>query len=205
MYGVCGSSLQLLWKNICWTLEGDPRTYVGHWKGIPEHVGHWKGIPEHMLDTGRGSQFMQQKSLYLTRSITQCCALNMAWTTNLFMPQTTGSGMSTIWQNALLVFWQWLLHQYAILTTLLVTDMCNFTRVIIMNFYNLAYVGNHIPHMIGPGHYQHRFSTNVWIGIIRKHPIGPHKLPAEFSGAWYLWFLCRHLPLLLEDLSLCTW
>lgn len=45
--------------------------------------------------------------------------------------------------------------------------------------------------------------SEMWAGIV-DHLIGPRILPAKLTGPWYLRFLRRHLPQLLEDASLPT-
>jgi hypothetical protein len=50
--------------------------------------------------------------------------------------------------------------------------------------------------------FQHRFSINVWAGIVGERLIGPHLPPNRLQGPSYLRFLRRHLPILLEDIPL---
>jgi hypothetical protein len=56
--------------------------------------------------------------------------------------------------------------------------------------------------VIHQGRFQHRFSINVWAGIIGTHLIGPFLLPARLTGENYLNFLNVDLPGLLEEIPL---
>jgi hypothetical protein len=53
--------------------------------------------------------------------------------------------------------------------------------------------------------FQHRFSANVWCGIIYDEVIGPVILETRLTGQTYLEFLRSTLPGLLEDVPLATW
>ena len=50
--------------------------------------------------------------------------------------------------------------------------------------------------------HQHRFSINVWAGIIANHIIGPYLLPNRLTGEIYLTFLRDMLPTLLDAVPL---
>uniref|UniRef100_V5GU21 Transposable element Tc3 transposase n=1 Tax=Anoplophora glabripennis TaxID=217634 RepID=V5GU21_ANOGL len=50
--------------------------------------------------------------------------------------------------------------------------------------------------------FQHRFSVNVWAGIVNGILIGPHILPDRLTGEEYLNFLQNHLPNLLEEVPI---
>ena len=52
--------------------------------------------------------------------------------------------------------------------------------------------------------FQHRFSINVWCGIIGGYMIGPHIFEDRLNGDVYAKFLIDHLPSLLEDVPLAT-
>lgn len=49
---------------------------------------------------------------------------------------------------------------------------------------------------------QHRWSINVWGGIIGTHVIGPHFFKGNLNRETYLPFLRNELPNLLEDVNL---
>lgn len=105
-------------------------------------------------------------------------------------------------------FCRWLLQQVAqnrrFHTTILMTDECCFTRGGILNFHNTHAWADQNPHMIREQNFQHRFSINVWAGIVGDNLIGPYVLPARLNGETYLNFLRANLPELLEDVDLQT-
>lgn len=49
---------------------------------------------------------------------------------------------------------------------------------------------------------QHRFSVNVWAGIVGQHLIGPYFFEGILTGAVYLRFLQTELETLLENVPL---
>ena len=58
------------------------------------------------------------------------------------------------------------------------------------------------PHALFVAHHQHRFSVNVWCGIVHDHLIGPYILPVRLNGRTYHAFLSEVLPELLETVPL---
>jgi hypothetical protein len=53
-------------------------------------------------------------------------------------------------------------------------------------------------------YYQHRFSVNVWRGVIRDQLIVPYILPQRLTGDIYANVLQDKLPALLENVPLQT-
>lgn len=90
------------------------------------------------------------------------------------------------------------------LSRVLFTDEAAFTRDGIVNFHNTHVWAYENPHAILQARNQHRFSINVWAGIVGDHLIGPIILPNRLTGAAYLTFLQDELPGLLEDVPLET-
>lgn len=86
----------------------------------------------------------------------------------------------------------------------LVTDECCFTRDGVLNFHNSHIWAEENPHRIRQNKFQHRFSLNLWAGILNNSLIGPFELPARLNGASYLHFLQEVLPQLLEDIPLAV-
>nr|XP_015840428.1 PREDICTED: uncharacterized protein LOC107399187 [Tribolium castaneum] len=74
-------------------------------------------------------------------------------------------------------FCNWLLEQIQqepnFSRKILWTDEANFSRDGFFNTRNSHYYALENPHVIRPSHYQHRFSVNVWAGIIGNRLIGP--------------------------------
>lgn len=89
-------------------------------------------------------------------------------------------------------------------TYVLVTDECCFTRDGVLNFHNYHTWTDENPHRIRQNKFQHRFSLNLWAGIVNNTIIGPFELPARLNGASYLHFLQETLPELLEDIPLAV-
>lgn len=85
---------------------------------------------------------------------------------------------------------------------ILFTDEAGFTKNGIFNFHNNHEWAAENPHAIVRRGHQHRFSLNVWGGIIDEHLIGPVFLPQRLNGQTYTDFLQNELPQLLENLPL---
>lgn len=105
-----------------------------------------------------------------------------------------------------MVFCQWILQKCVqhpqFLSHVLFTDEASFSREAIINYHNNHLWAEDNPHGIVEAHHQHKFSVNVWVGIIGEHLIGPHFLPLRLNGDSYCNFLEHHLPILLEDVPL---
>lgn len=101
---------------------------------------------------------------------------------------------------------QWFVDQAALTpdfsSNILFTDEAIFTRSGIFNSHNMHVWADENPRVTWRGRYQHRFSVNVWCGIIGNYLIGPHVLPGRLTGALYCEFLEQHMPTLLEEVPL---
>lgn len=73
-----------------------------------------------------------------------------------------------------------------------------------INRWNFRYWSDQNPHWMRQIDQQHRWSVNVWCGIINGQIIGPHFFEGSLTGVGYLDFLQNELPILLEDLDLGT-
>jgi len=60
------------------------------------------------------------------------------------------------------------------------------------------------PHVVRPTSFQHKFSINIWAGMIVNLVIGPHVLPNRLNQETFFDFLQEILPVLLEDVPLAT-
>ena len=60
------------------------------------------------------------------------------------------------------------------------------------------------PHGTVESNYQHRFSVNVWCGVIGNQLSGPYIFPQHLTGDIYADFLLDELPALLENVPLQT-
>ena len=86
---------------------------------------------------------------------------------------------------------------------ILFTDEAYFTRDGVFNMHNNHNWDRINPHIIRPASHQHRFSVNVWAGIVHNNLIGPYMLPS-LTGHAYTIFLRDFLVELLEDVPLET-
>lgn len=82
---------------------------------------------------------------------------------------------------------------------ILFTDEAQFTREGIFNSHNMHCWAEVNPHVTRERGYQHRFSVNVWAGILGNRLIGPHIFPGPLNGDMYTAFLQFTLPQLLEN------
>ena len=84
----------------------------------------------------------------------------------------------------------------------LFTDEACFTRCGVFNTHNMHRWQQDNPHEVHRFRYQHRFSVNVWCGIVGDYLIGPYLLPSPLNGQRYATFLRYVLPGLLENVPL---
>lgn len=82
------------------------------------------------------------------------------------------------------------------------TDEAQFTRDGVTNFHNLHQWSSTNPHNKKQNKSQHRFSCNVWLGIVGQTVIGPRFLNSVINGESYLQFLRDLLPDLLDNVPL---
>lgn len=85
---------------------------------------------------------------------------------------------------------------------ILFTDEAIFTNNGVINFHNNHVWADENPHAVVQSRHQHRFSLNVWLGVLGDRLIGPAFLPNRLNGELYLGFLNDTLPPLLENVPL---
>lgn len=100
-----------------------------------------------------------------------------------------------------LEFSRWLLENWQ--RNVIWTDESTFTRVGMYNQHNTHLWMHENPHASRAASFQHRYSVNVWAGIIGAHILGPVFLP-RLTGETYLTFLQETLPTLLEEIPLAN-
>jgi len=103
------------------------------------------------------------------------------------------------------IFAQWYLQQCTFPNfevSILFTDEANFSHDAIINHHNNHLWSYENPHDIIESRHQHKFSCNVWAGIIGDFLLGPIFLPPTLNGNNYTQFLETQLPILLEDVPL---
>lgn len=91
-------------------------------------------------------------------------------------------------------FCEWFLRNWD--RNILWTDECTFTRRGLFNQHNRHMWAHENPFLMKEDSFQHRFSLNVWAGIIGPYVLGPVFLP-RLNGETYLHFLRDTLPELL--------
>ena len=84
----------------------------------------------------------------------------------------------------------------------LFTDKATFTSDGIFNTHNMHSWQEENPREVHRFRYQHRFSVNVWAGIVGDSLIGPYLMPSPLTGQRYTMSLSDTLPLLLDDVPL---
>lgn len=82
------------------------------------------------------------------------------------------------------------------------TDESRFERTGVFNIHNYHIWAIENPHAARASSFQHRFSVNMWSGILNGEFIGPFELPSRLNGDTYKSFLENDLPILLGDVNL---
>jgi hypothetical protein len=99
---------------------------------------------------------------------------------------------------------QKLVEDPGFLNKILWTDESLFTREGVFNSHNQHMWLEENPHAKRENSYQHKFSVNLWAGIIGNKLIGPVIFPNRLNSENYLHFLNNELRELLEDIDLET-
>lgn len=84
----------------------------------------------------------------------------------------------------------------------LFSDECTFHNNGSFNRHNFHYYLDSNPHQFRIINNQHRWSVNVWGGVMGRYVIGPYFFDGNSSGITFLDFLENEFPLLLEDIPL---
>jgi hypothetical protein len=87
---------------------------------------------------------------------------------------------------------------------ILFSDEAQFTLDGVNNTHNSHVWAEINPHATVETTFQHRFSVNVWCGVLHDRLIGPFIFPGRLTGEVYLHFLQDELPQLLEDVPVAT-
>lgn len=104
------------------------------------------------------------------------------------------------------VFCQWattkINAQANFFNNVLFTDEATFHSNGIVNRRNFHYYSDENPHVTRQIDHQHRWSINVWGGILGDRMIGPHFFEGSINGQAYAQFLTSTFVELLEDVPL---
>lgn len=88
------------------------------------------------------------------------------------------------------------------LKKILWSDESGFAREGILNVRNVHFWNDDNPHATKTRGYQHKFSVNVWAGILDNYLLGPIFLPKPLNGRNYLDFLRNDFADLMDDVPL---
>lgn len=86
----------------------------------------------------------------------------------------------------------------------LFSDEATFHKNGFVNRHNFHYYSDHNPRIFRQIDRQHRWSINVWGGIIGDLVIGPHFFNGHLNGEMYLDFLQNELPRLCQNVPVAT-
>jgi hypothetical protein len=86
----------------------------------------------------------------------------------------------------------------------LFSDEATFHKNGNLNRHNFHYYDTENPHFTRNVDHQHRWSLNVWGGIVGEYVVGPYFFDGILNGNIYLHFLRNSLPDLLENIHLAT-
>lgn len=107
--------------------------------------------------------------------------------------------------EARMVFCRWLLNrdieEYHFLKKILWTDEARFDQEGVFNYHNMHVWATENPRAMRESSFQHRFSLNVWAGVVDDVLVGPHFFEGNLTGVKYLDFLQHNLPQLLDQLT----
>ncbi|EFN64048.1 hypothetical protein EAG_09261, partial [Camponotus floridanus] len=101
-------------------------------------------------------------------------------------------------------FCEWLqgVMENDFLCKILFSDEATFMNSGHVNKHNMHYWAVENPHWMRSVPFQHRWSLNVWCGIIGDFVIGPYFFEETVTSESYCDLLQNHLPALLEDVPL---
>lgn len=101
-------------------------------------------------------------------------------------------------------FSEWILRHQNLLPKILWSDEATFTRSKAFNTKNTHFWAYENPRVVRRTNFQHKFSINLWAGMIGNVLIGPKELPNNLNSERYLAFLQNELTELLDDVPLET-
>lgn len=86
----------------------------------------------------------------------------------------------------------------------LFSDEATFQSTGSLNRHNSHYWSRVNPHWTQHIDHQHRWSVNVWCGVVDGQVVGPYFFNGTVTGQNYLEFLTNQLPVLIENVNLVT-
>lgn len=104
-----------------------------------------------------------------------------------------------------MTFCNWVLGKIGevpdILSKIMFSDEATFKNNGVVNKHNMHYYATENPHWVRNVDHQHRWSVNVWGGILGQYIIGPYFFEDRLTGDVYLHFLQNELPNLLHHVD----
>lgn len=108
--------------------------------------------------------------------------------------------------NRRVQFCMWVLDKVAendnFFDRVLFSDECTFHNNGSFNRHNFHYYSDSNPYQIRIINNQHRWSVNVWGGIMGSYVIGPYFFEENLNGTTFMDFLANEFPILLENIPL---
>ena len=92
-----------------------------------------------------------------------------------------------------LEFCRWINSNHRVVSRILFTDEATFTREGINNSRNSHAWADENPHATVESNFQHRFTVNVWCGMVDGYLIGPFIFENRLTGDHYFEFLQNEL------------
>lgn len=108
--------------------------------------------------------------------------------------------LTTIDRAPRITFCHWVLSNQNV--NVLFSDECLFTRVGLFNQHNEHWWSYRNPKLTREHSFQHRFSLNVWAGILNDEIIGPYFIEGRLTGETYLNLLRTMVSNMLDDIPL---
>lgn len=107
-----------------------------------------------------------------------------------------------------LIFCQWVTQQVNnddnFFKYVMFSDEATFQSTGVLNRHNCHFWSPVNPHWMREVDHQHRWSLNVWCGIVNGYLIGPYFFEGNVDGPTYLHLIRDELPVMLEEVDLNT-
>lgn len=113
-----------------------------------------------------------------------------------------GQELTTVDYEQRMTLCRWILDNTE--ANILFSDECMFTRVGLFNQHNEHWWSIRNPMLTRENSFQHRFSINVWAGILNDNIVGPYFIEGRLTGETYLALLRNMVSEMLEEIPLAN-
>lgn len=113
-----------------------------------------------------------------------------------------GQELTTVDNEPRMVFCRWILNNTE--ANVLYSDECMFTRIGLFNQRTEHWWSIRNPMLTKANSFQHRFSVNVWAGILNDNIVGPYFIEGRLTGESYLTLLQTMVSSMLDDIPLAN-